>query len=143
MPGYLVEVYASRLHRDTPGEASVRLRQATEVLARAGTQVAYVRSVFLPEDEMCFHFFEAASLDVIKESCRRLGLAGGRITMATENAHKTSQVVDVNDQGTPRTANLFPNRFDNGSGICAQGMSGQREGSGNSPRDQARRGESD
>lgn len=82
MPGYLVEVYLSRL-RETPGEVSGRLRQASLELARAGTPVVYLRSVFLPEDETCFHFFEAPSLDVITESCCRLGLARGRITRAT------------------------------------------------------------
>jgi hypothetical protein len=83
MPAYVVEVYLSRLHGAALGELTARLRRASEDLERAGTSVVYVRSVFLPEDETCFHFFEAASLEAIRESCPRLGLAHGRITTAT------------------------------------------------------------
>ncbi|MGH3024152.1 MAG: hypothetical protein ACRDNI_10895 [Gaiellaceae bacterium] len=83
MPGYVVEVYLSRLGATALGELSARLRQASEELARAGTPVVYVRSVFLPEDETCFHFFEAPSLEAIQESCSLLGLARARITKVT------------------------------------------------------------
>jgi hypothetical protein len=83
MPGYVVEVFLSRGRAAALEELSVRLRRASEELARAGTPVLYVRSVFLPEDETCFHFFEAASLAAIEESCRRLGLERARITSAT------------------------------------------------------------
>ena len=65
MPAYVVEVYLSRLHGAALSELSARLRRASEDLERAGTPVVYVRSVFLPEDETCFHFFEASSLDAI------------------------------------------------------------------------------
>ena len=83
MPGYLVEVYLSRLHGAALSELSLRLRRTTDELSRAGTPVVYVRSVFLPEDETCFHFFEAPSLEAIQESCSLLGLTRARITTAT------------------------------------------------------------
>ncbi len=82
MPAYVVEVYLSRGRAASLDELSVRLRETSEELARAGTPVVYVCSVFLPEDETCFHFFEAASLEAMEESCSRLGLASPRITSA-------------------------------------------------------------
>ena len=83
MPGYVVEVYVSR-HRATGlDDMSARVRRAAEDLARAGTPVVYVRSVFLPEDETCFHFFEAPSREVIEKTCSHLGLTFERIAEAT------------------------------------------------------------
>jgi hypothetical protein len=83
MAGYVAEVYLSRLDAATLGDLSTRLRQASEELSRGGAPVVYVRSVFLPEDETCFHFFEAPSAEVIRECCSLLDLARPRITTAT------------------------------------------------------------
>ena len=83
MAGYVVEVYVSR-HRATGlDDMSARARRAAEDLARAGTPVVYVRSVFLPEDETCFHFFEAPSREAIQKTCSHLGLTFERIAEAT------------------------------------------------------------
>ena len=83
MAGYVAEVYLSRLDAATLGDLSTRLRQASEELSRGGAPVVYVRSVFLPEDETCFHFFEAPSPEAVQASCSVLGLADARITSAT------------------------------------------------------------
>jgi hypothetical protein len=83
MAGYVVEVYMSRLRASTLDDLTARARQVSEELSRAGTPVVYVRSVFFPEDETCFHFFEAQSLEAIQETCSRLGLTHERIAKAT------------------------------------------------------------
>jgi hypothetical protein len=82
MAGYVVEAYLSRLGASALEDLPARASQVTEELSRAGTPVAYVRSVFLPEDETCFHFFEAPSLEAIQETCSRLGLTFERIAEA-------------------------------------------------------------
>jgi hypothetical protein len=83
MIGYVVEVYLSRLHASTLEDLTARARRVAEELALAGTPVVYVRSVFLPEDETCFHFFDAPSLEAMEEACSRLGLTHERIAQAT------------------------------------------------------------
>ncbi|MGH3014747.1 MAG: hypothetical protein ACRDNR_12620 [Gaiellaceae bacterium] len=83
MAGYVVEVYVSRLSASGLDDASAQARRAAEELSRAGTPVVYTCSVFLPEDETCFHFFEAPSLEAIQETCSRLGLTFERIAEAT------------------------------------------------------------
>jgi hypothetical protein len=43
-----------------------------------------VRTTFLPDDETCFHVFEAASEEAVGEVCRRAGIGSGRIFPAVE-----------------------------------------------------------
>jgi hypothetical protein len=90
MAGYVVEVYVSRLHASVLDDMSARARRAAEELTRTGTPVVYMRSVFLPEDETCFHFFEAPSREAIRETCSHLGLTFERIAEATSVGHPTT-----------------------------------------------------
>ncbi len=84
MPSYLVESYLPRsLAADARGAAG-RARAAAEQLAGDGTPVRYVRSTFLPDDETCFHVFEAPSVAAVEEVSRRAGFGGARITTAVE-----------------------------------------------------------
>jgi hypothetical protein len=83
MTGYVVEVYLSRLRATTLEDLTARARRVSEELSRAGTPVVYVRSIFLPEDEICFHLFDAPSLEAMQEACARLGLTHERIARAT------------------------------------------------------------
>jgi hypothetical protein len=39
---------------------------------------------FLPDDETCFHIFEAASVEAVSEACRRAGIGSGRIVRALD-----------------------------------------------------------
>lgn len=57
---------------------------AAEALVREGTRVRYLRMTFLPDDETCFHVFDAASEDAVREVCRRAGISSGRIVTAVE-----------------------------------------------------------
>jgi hypothetical protein len=82
MTGYVVEVYMSRLRASALDDVTARARRVSEELSQTGTPVVYVRSVFLPEDETCFHFFDAPSLEAIQEACSRLGLTHERIAKA-------------------------------------------------------------
>jgi Protein of unknown function (DUF4242) len=85
MAGYVVEVYVSARRASELDDLAARARRISEELARSGTPVQYVRSVFLPEDETCFLFLEAPSLQAIEEACSRLGLRGERIARASEH----------------------------------------------------------
>jgi hypothetical protein len=61
MPSYLVETY---LARGGAGERTTRERRARSVaeeLTREGTRIRFDRSIHVPEDEICFFIFDAAS----------------------------------------------------------------------------------
>jgi hypothetical protein len=61
MPSFLVETY---LPRGAAGERHARERQArsaAEAMTREGTRVRFERSIHVPEDEICFFAFTAAS----------------------------------------------------------------------------------
>lgn len=59
MPSFLVELYL-------PAPTAER-QQSVARLARGSTSagVRYLRSVFLPEEETCFHEYECDSADVL------------------------------------------------------------------------------
>ena len=85
MPRYLVEAYVPR-SRERDARATGRdARAAAAELVREGTPVRYVRMTFLPDDETCFHIFEAGSKEDVSEACRRAGIDSGRIVSAVES----------------------------------------------------------
>jgi hypothetical protein len=84
MPKYLVEAYVPQSRAREAQAAERDARAAADALVREGTPVRYVRMTFLPDDETCFHLFEAASEEAVGEACRRAGIASGRIVPAVE-----------------------------------------------------------
>ncbi len=84
MPTYLVEAYVPRSHAQEAHAAARRAGAAAEELAREGTAVRYVRTMFLPDDETCFHHFEAVSADAVEELSRRAELGRARVVAAVD-----------------------------------------------------------
>jgi hypothetical protein len=81
---YLVELYLPRSQAHEARAAGLRARTAAVELAAEGAVVRYVRTTFLPDDETCFHLFEASSAGSVEEVCRRAGLSRIRIVSAIE-----------------------------------------------------------
>lgn len=79
MPSYLIEVYLPRSRADEARATARRARAAAEGLSRDGVPIRYVRTTFLPDDETCFHLFEAVSADAVEEVGRRAKLGRSRI----------------------------------------------------------------
>jgi hypothetical protein len=80
MTSWLVEGYAPA--STDLAEVEERAREAAFGLTRAGTPVRWVRTIFVREDETCFHVFEAASVDSVREVARRALLSAQRIVEA-------------------------------------------------------------
>lgn len=59
-------------------------RSAAEERTRWGTQVRYLRSVFIPEDETCLLLYEAPSAEAVREAARGAGLQFERVLEAVE-----------------------------------------------------------
>ncbi len=94
MPSYIVEAYIPRARAQEAHAAGRRARDAAEALVREGVVVSYVRTTFLPDDETCFHVFEAASMEAVGEACRRAGLGSPRIVVAVEGNHRRDALRD-------------------------------------------------
>jgi hypothetical protein len=76
MAEFLLEVYMSRADRTKLEAGAGRARRAAEELLGEGTPVRLLRAVFVPEDETCFYFYEAASADAVREAAERAVLPG-------------------------------------------------------------------
>ena len=82
MPSYLVETF---LARGAAGERQARerrARSAAETMTREGTRVRFERSIHVPEDEICFFTFTAASGREATLVAERAGLEPLRVVEA-------------------------------------------------------------
>jgi hypothetical protein len=80
MTSWLVEGYAP-MSTDL-ADIQERAREAAFRLTRAGTPVRYVRTIFVREDETCFHVFEAPTVEDVREVAQRALLSAQRIVEA-------------------------------------------------------------
>jgi len=79
---YLVELYLPRRDEATLADAAMRAGAVSDQLASEGKQVRYLRTIFVPEDELCFHLYEAQAADVVGEASLRARIAYERIVRA-------------------------------------------------------------
>jgi hypothetical protein len=61
MPSYLVETYLARGQACDRAACDRRARSAAEELMLCSTPVRFERSIYIPEDEICFYVFAAPS----------------------------------------------------------------------------------
>lgn len=81
MPSYLIEAYGAG------SESQLRdARDRARHVAEVGVGIRYVRTTFLPGDEVVFHLFEAPSLEALDEAGRRAALRYERIVEAVEGS---------------------------------------------------------
>lgn len=80
MASYLVETYLPR--GAALPEAVAQVRAAAEASCLQGIPVRYLRSIFVPEDEVCFHLLEGPSSDLVAQVGERAGLAANRVVEA-------------------------------------------------------------
>jgi hypothetical protein len=85
---YLVQCYFPRIRGSELVDTAGRARRAAEALSAEGRHVRYLRTTFVPTDEMCLHVFEAASAHVVEEAMRRAALATDRIVEAVETSQE-------------------------------------------------------
>ena len=82
MPTYLVESYVPRARAEELRDAAGHARIAASALAAEGRVVHYVRSTFLPLDEVCLYVLEAESAAVAGEALERAGISFERVVEA-------------------------------------------------------------
>ena len=72
----------SRRPRRARSDHRPRDRGGARRWTRSGQAIRYVRSIFIPDDEVCLLLFEAGSAEIVGEAARRAGLDPERITLA-------------------------------------------------------------
>jgi len=82
---YLVEAYLPRTSPGGAGAAATRARAAAAQMRRDGTAIRFLRSFFVPEDELWFCFYEARSIEDVAEASSRAELVLGRIQQAVDD----------------------------------------------------------
>jgi hypothetical protein len=61
VPSYLVETYLARGRTGERAARDRRARSAAEELTKGTSRVRFERSIYVPEDEICFFLFDAPS----------------------------------------------------------------------------------
>jgi hypothetical protein len=61
VPRYIVETYLGRGHAGERAARERRAASAAEELTKGTTRVRFDRSIYVPEDEICFFVFDAPS----------------------------------------------------------------------------------
>ncbi len=85
VPRFLVEAYLPRTRARELSIAAGELRRAVDAAAAGGATVRYVRSTFVPEDELCVHVVEAASIDAARAALARAAIRYERLVEAVES----------------------------------------------------------
>jgi hypothetical protein len=80
MTRFLVEAYTPATVKIADVEACAR--RAADQLAEAGTDVQYLRAIFVPEDELCLHLLDAASVEAANDLIQQAGISPDRIVEA-------------------------------------------------------------
>jgi hypothetical protein len=94
MAEFLVEQYVSRSDLTAVEDGSHRAHAAAEQMTREGVRVAYLRSIFAPDEETCFYLYEAGSADVVREAARRAELPAERVTEVVTKGGSPSSPVE-------------------------------------------------
>ena len=79
MSRFTVEVFAGADVAAALDEERVRVRAAADALRAEGLPVRYLSSILMPADELCFHLFEAPSVESVRAASERAGLEPIRV----------------------------------------------------------------
>jgi Nickel responsive protein SCO4226-like len=79
---YVLELYLPRLGAGALPNAAERACSASEQLRREGKPMRFLRSIFLPGDEICFLVFEGPSEETVAEAARRAEIVFERVVPA-------------------------------------------------------------
>ena len=78
---FVVERFLPRL---TGTDVSEHARRETEVVAAGRADIHHLRTVYLPDDELCLSLFEAPSIEALRRVNDQAGMAWERITAAID-----------------------------------------------------------
>jgi Protein of unknown function (DUF4242) len=86
MGKYLAEFYLTRQAGLAVNEIAARAQRAAEQVSAEGVPVAFLQSIYVPEDETWFCLYETESLELVHAAVRRAELSCERIVPAQQIA---------------------------------------------------------
>jgi hypothetical protein len=89
MHSYFAEAYVARPRANELPAHERRARAAAKELTREGTPIRFLRSIFVPLDEICFYVFEATSAEAVGAACDRAALRFERVVEAVDSRKET------------------------------------------------------
>jgi hypothetical protein len=81
---FLLESYSPKREAAALDELTARARKGAADAAHEGLEVRHVRSFIAPDDDMCFHIFEAPSANAVARVSELASLDHERITEVIE-----------------------------------------------------------
>ena len=84
MSTFLVESYSPREDDAGLSATVARARGAARAMTSEGVRVRWLRTTFVPEDEICFLLFEAPCAEAVGEVSERASLGSVHIVEAKE-----------------------------------------------------------
>jgi hypothetical protein len=88
---YLAEAYIPRPSANELRAHEQRARAAAKELRTQGTPIRFVRSIFVPADEICFYVFEAISPETVGAACDRAALRFERVVEAVDTRRENGR----------------------------------------------------
>ncbi len=89
MQSYFAEAYVARPRAGELRAHERRARAAAKELAQQGIPIRFLRSIFVPADEICFYVFEAESAETVGLACGRAALRFERVIEAVHSRKET------------------------------------------------------
>jgi hypothetical protein len=91
VPSYLVETYLARGQARERAAQELRARSAAEELSEGRVRVRFDRSIYVPEDEICFFLFDAPSGRDAALAAERAALDPIRVVKAISSGKEEPQ----------------------------------------------------
>jgi hypothetical protein len=85
MREFVGEQYLPEMEGNVATRWAAAAREAAQQLTSEGTPVAYVRWIFIPEDETCIHLYRAESIEAVRAAAERASLRLERLAQALTN----------------------------------------------------------
>jgi hypothetical protein len=89
MRAFVAEQYLPSDGAEAAARGADAAQRAAEQLTRDGTPVQFVRTIFVPEDETCFHLYLAESAEVVHAAAGRAALRLDRVVAAVSHSGAT------------------------------------------------------
>lgn len=70
-----------------------------------GTPIRFLRSVFVPEDDVCFFLYEAPTLEAVHAAARKAGLTARRVRTVPPAVANPAEAARTSDAPTIGTVN--------------------------------------
>jgi hypothetical protein len=86
---FVAERYISSGHAQVGHEDAQRAQAVSRDLAGRGTAIRYLGSIFVPQDETCFAFFEAGSAAEVRSLANQAFITYHRIVHAQHLGNET------------------------------------------------------